>query len=292
MLRRIIICMLFAIVGTGIQIHAQQSDTLRYANGKDSVIRERIIVRDTIYITRSLEMEPDSSDMIRTKQIGRYNRGIINYRFIPKGKWIGGITASYIDFDSDDSRLLFALFKDFDCHGRTVSVKPFVGYSLVDNNVVGMKMGYTHTVGQLDNIALNMDDLDFSLQNMRYSEDYYNIALFHRSYIGLHVSKRFGLFNETALSFSTGNARFSRDVDEAFKSTETSVRELSLGINPGVSVFIMENVSAEVSFGVVGLKYRTEKQKNNQGESGERRSTGGDFKINLFNINIGITLCL
>ena len=54
----------------------------------------------------------------------------------------------------------------------------------------------------------------------------------------------------------------------------------------------MQNVCAEVSFGVVGFKYRVEKQKNNLGETGKRRSSGANFKINLFNINIGITLCM
>ena len=38
--------------------------------------------------------------------------------------------------------------------------------------------------------------------------------------------------------------------------------------------------------------YRIEKQKNNEGETGKRTASGADFKINLFNINIGITLCL
>lgn len=76
------------------------------------------------------------------------------------------------------------------------------------------------------------------------------------------------------------------------KRTETTLNELHLGINPGLAVFIMQNVCAEVSFGVVGFKYRVEKQKNNLGETGKRRSSGANFKINLFNINIGITLCM
>ena len=112
----------------------------------------------------------------------------------------------------------------------------------------------------------------------------------------------FGLFNETTLSFNTGTTRFSRgtenaeaaatDSENAFKSTETTLYELHLGINPGVAVFIMQNVSAEVSFGVIGFKYSSETQKNNLGETGKRHNSGANFKINLFNINIGITLCL
>lgn len=140
--------------------HTQTGDTLRSISGRDSLIRETVFVHDTVYL-QAPKTTAKPEDIIRTKAIGRYDRGIINYRFIPKGKWIGGATASYVDFDSQDSRLLFSLLKDFDCHARTVSVKPFIGYAVRNNIVIGAKLGYNHTVAQLDNLALNMDDLDF-----------------------------------------------------------------------------------------------------------------------------------
>lgn len=292
---------IFCFIASICLAQTQPSDTLRTIDGRDSLIRETVFVYDTVYI-QSPQMAVNPEDVIHTKAIGRYDRGIINYRFIPKGKWIGGTTASYIDFDSEDSRLLFSLLKDFDCHARTVSVKPFIGYAMRNNMVIGVKLGYNHTVAQLDNLALNMDDLDFSLKDIRYTEDTYSIGLFHRSYVGLDAGRRFGLFNETTLSFNTGSTRFSRgkedgeanatEAEKAFKSTETTLYELHVGINPGIAVFIMQNVSAEMSFGVIGFKYNSETQKNNLGETGKRRNSGANFKVNLFNINIGITLCL
>lgn len=292
---------IFCFIASICLAQTQPSDTLRTIDGRDSLIRETVFVYDTVYI-QSPQMAVNPEDVIHTKAIGRYDRGIINYRFIPKGKWIGGTTASYIDFDSEDSRLLFSLLKDFDCHARTVSVKPFIGYAMRNNMVIGAKLGYNHTVAQLDNLALNMDDLDFSLKDIRYTEDTYSIGLFHRSYVGLDAGRRFGLFNETTLSFNTGSTRFSRgkedgeanatEAEKAFKSTETTLYELHVGINPGIAVFIMQNVSAEMSFGVIGFKYNSETQKNNLGETGKRRNSGANFKVNLFNINIGITLCL
>lgn len=292
---------IFCFIASICLAQTQPSDTLRTIDGRDSLIRETVFVYDTVYI-QSPQMAVNPEDVIHTKAIGRYDRGIINYRFIPKGKWIGGTTASYIDFDSEDSRLLFSLLKDFDCHARTVSVKPFIGYAMQNNMVIGAKLGYNHTVAQLDNLALNMDDLDFSLKDIRYTEDTYSIGLFHRSYVGLDAGRRFGLFNETTLSFNTGSTRFSRgkedgeanatEAEKAFKSTETTLYELHVGINPGIAVFIMQNVSAEMSFGVIGFKYNSETQKNNLGETGKRRNSGANFKVNLFNINIGITLCL
>lgn len=262
-------------------------------------VAQTVVIHDTIYLPAPKE---NPNDLIRVKAVGRYDRGIVNYRFIPRGRWIGGVTASYIDYESADSRILFSLLKDFDAHARTISVKPFIGYAIRDNMVVGAKMGYNHNIVQLDRLSLNVEDLDFSLHDIRFTEDTYSLGVFHRSYVGLDRGKRFGLFNETTLTYNGGTGRFSRgkeaqegeaDSEVAdFVNTETTLHELHLGINPGVCVFIMENVAAELSFGVAGFKYRNEKQRNNKGEEGTRRKSGADFKINLFNINIGITVCL
>lgn len=230
----------------------------------DSLRVRTVYVHDTIYIERPAveAAQPDSSEIIYTKPVGRFDRGIINYRFIPKKKWVGGLTFSYINYDGEDSRMLFSLIKDFDCNFRTISVRPFVGYAFKDNVIVGLKAGYNHTVADLGNISLNIDDdLSFDLKDIRYSEDSYSIALFHRSYVGLDRGKRFGFFNESSLSYNNGSSTFTRGKDEALKRTETTIHEIHLGLNPGVAVFIMENVCAEMSFGVVGFKYRIENRR-------------------------------
>ena len=260
--------------------------------------RDTIIIRDTVFLDkeefeRKKDIVEGNTNLIHIKPIGRYDRGIVSYRFIPKKKWIGGLTFSYVNYDSDDSRLLFSMLKDFDCNFKTFSLKPFVGYAVADNMVVGAKLGYNHTIADLGNVSLNIDDdFDFSLSNMRYAEDLYSLGIFHRSYIGLDDGKLFGLFNETTLTYKNGSSSFARGEGEEYKRTETTINELHLGISPGVAVFITQNICAELSFGVVGFKYRTEKQKNNLGEIGKRRTSGADFKINLFNINIGLTVCM
>ena len=284
------ICMLYAC-----NINAQEAyvDTIRSVDGRDSIYIQAMqikVIRDTVWMQPQEEAPP--TDIIKTKAIGRYDRRILNYRYIPKGYWIGGVTFSYMNFDSEDNQLLFSLLKDFNFNGRTLSVKPFVGYAIKNNVILGFKFGYNHTKGNLDNLSLEIDDdLDFSLQNIGYIQDLYSFAIFHRSYVGLDRSRRFGLFNETSIGYNTGTTRFTRDKGADLKATDTRIHELHIGVNPGISVFIMDNVSAEASFGVVGFKYRYEKQTNNLGEVGHHRNSGANFKINLLNINIGITLC-
>lgn len=261
-------------------------------------VRDTIVIHDTVYVEKPRPKRKanivKSANLIRIKPLGRYDRGIVNYELVPKGKWIGGLTFSYVSFDSDDSSLLYALLGDMNMNLSMKSIHPYVGYAVKDNMVIGAKFGYSHIVGDLGSLDLNLgSDLSFSLSNMRYSEDLYSFGVFHRSYLGLDTSGRFGLFNETVLTYRRGTSNYSSGTEEdGLKHTETTINELRLGINPGVVVFILPNVCAEMSFGVAGFKYRSEKQRNESGEEGSRRNSGANFKINLLDINIGITLCL
>lgn len=287
-----IVWCLFFCIGC-LQMKAQEMDSVSVARGDSLVKYKLVVVHDTVYVPiPAAKMPVDSSRIIYTKPVGRYDRGITNYRFIPKNKWIGGVTVSVFNFESDNSRLLFSLLKDIDLNLRTLSVKPFVGYAIKDNTVVGLKFGYSRISGGIDNLALNIEDLDIALKDIKYTDDSYSFSLFHRSYIGLDPKGLFGLFNETTLGYSTGSTRFSRGADETLKYTDTSINQLKVGINPGIAIFIMPNVGAEVSFGVAGFTYNWEKQKKSSGETGKCTNSGANFKINLFNINIGLTVCI
>ena len=177
-----------------------------------SQVRDTIVIHDTVYVEKPKKkpITVDSNNLIKMKAIGRYDRGILNYRFVPKGKWIGGLTFSYVNLDSDNSSMLYSILGDIDATFTMKSIHPFVGYALKDNVVVGAKFGYSHIVGDLGNIDLNLgDDLSFNIGNMRYTEDMYSFGVFNRSYVGLDENGIFGLFNETALTYKRGTSNFS-----------------------------------------------------------------------------------
>lgn len=232
-------------------------------------------------------------DLLRIKKIGRYDRGIVNYRFMPEGAWMFGIDASFWDFDSENNKMLFAYLDDFNFNARTCSFSPFLGYFIKDNQEIGIKLGYKYTDGYLGNISIKIDDdMNFSLKELKFEENIYNCSFFHRSYIGLDKGKRFGLFNETSLNFGFGNSEFKRGSGEELKSMKTNIFEARVGMSPGLSVFIMQNISVECSVGILGLRFRRETQMNNLGESGSRANGGANFKVNLFDINLGMVISL
>lgn len=223
---------------------------------------------------------------------GRYDRGIINHLLVLKKTWMCGADVSYTNYDSEDVQLL-SLIKDFDSKLDMLSIHPFVGYFIRHNQCIGVKVGYNRIYANLANLQIDIDDdMSFSLNKIAFKQELLSTAVFHRSYIGFGASKRLGLFQETSLAFNTGTSKYERPISESIKETKTRIREIHLGLNPGVTAFITENVSAEVSFGVVGFKYREENQTVNGEESGWRKSSGANFKINLLNISIGIVAYL
>lgn len=233
----------------------------------------------------------DTVDVILPeKNYGRYDRGLFNYLFIPKGQWSFGLAVSYGSIGSQDLSLL-NLVSDLDLDGSIFSLKPYVSYFFKSNSCVGMRLGYNR--GHVDLKSLGMDitdDLNFNIANVLFHTESYSASVFYRHYVGLGKSRRFGVFNEVDLAFSSGNGQFKRYYNEQPRDTRTNTSECSLNFSPGLCVFIQDYISFNVSFGVFGLHLKKEIQTTNDVEEGSRFSSGADFKFNLFNINLGIAV--
>ena len=228
------------------------------------------------------------SIILSQRNFGRYDRGLFNFLFIPKRQWSIGLTASYGEFKSEDVQLLNAI-SDFDFKGKIFSVKPQIGYAIKNNQVLGVKFDYTHGEADLGSLKVDFsDDLNFNLSNVGYHTSSWSAGIFYRSYVGLSTAKRFAVFNEVDLSVGHSSSNFNRSYAGEPKLTHTSATTAALNFSPGVCMFIMDNVSFNVSFGVFGINLRDEKQWTNGVEDGKRFSSGANFKFNLFNINFGI----
>lgn len=230
------------------------------------------------------------SIILPQKNYGRYDRGLYNYLFIPRGQWSFGLTASYGEFSSDDVQIL-SIIKDLDLGIKAYSLKPSISYAIRNNQTVGIKFNYTRMTGNLGSLSFDFsDDMNFTIGDVSYYSQTYSAGFFYRNYVGLGRMKRFGVFNEVDLSFGSGSSRFKRIYDGEMKDTRTNITEASLNFSPGLAVFIMDNVSFNVSFGVFGLKLKSEHQLTNGIDEGRRFSSGANFKFNIFNINLGMAI--
>ncbi len=228
------------------------------------------------------------SIIIPQKNYGRYDRGLYNFLFIPKGQWAFGLTASYGEFDSDDVQLL-GIISDLDMKVKAYSIRPSIAYFIRNNQSVGLKFNYVRTEGDLDRLAVDFDDdLNFDVRDVSYYSTNYSASFFYRNYIGLGTAKRFAVFNDVDLTFGSGSSRFKRYYGGELRDTHTNSTTASLNFSPGLCVFIMDNVSFNVSFGVFGINMKNEKQKTNGIDEGSRFSSGANFRFNIFNINFGL----
>lgn len=228
--------------------------------------------------------------MLKTRNFARerFDRKLFNHLFIPKGHWAFGLTASYGEFSTDDLDLL-GLLTDIDLGVHAFSIKPSLQYFIRNNISVGLRLGYTNMKGSIDSFKVDIDeDMNFNLNGVMYRNEGYSAAATFTQYIGLTRRGRFGLFNEVELAFSSGNSDFRRPYNGEPRETHTTYMEAALNFSPGVCVFIMDNVSFNVSFGVFGYHLRNEKQKENGEDIGNRFTSGANFRFNIFNINFGI----
>lgn len=230
--------------------------------------------------------------VIAERNFGRFDRGLLNYIFIPKGKWGVGITASYGELQTEDIQVLSVL-KDLDFKGKMYSVKPYLSYFIANNRAVGLKFNYTRGIADLGRLAVNFDDdLNFSIRDVSYYQQSFTMSTFYRGYVGLDRSGRFGIFNEVDLAFGAGSSRFKRIYNGAPRDTRTIVTQGALNFSPGVCVFIQDFASFNVSFGVFGLKWRKEDQSTDGIDEGSRVTSGANFRFNIFNINFGLMVVI
>ena len=209
-----------------------------------------------------------------------------------------GLTASYGTMSSDDTDIMLIL-DGIDADGTVATVKPFIGYFYRDNNCLGVRFGYRHMGGSLDNARYDLgesNDASGSIPKVNFNSDNYSFGIFHRSYAGLDPKGRFGLFAEFELSLSTGTSKLSYQPDTAsdnMKTTFSDNTQLKLAFNPGAAVYIFPNVCATLSFGLGGIQYNSVTQKDESGKkTGSREASNMRFRLNIAAINFGMTIHL
>lgn len=264
-----------------------ENDVIRLLMGGTKVVDDL----NTTDVSELTVWRGDTVPMVlKSRNFGRYDRGLSNYLFIPKNTWQFGLTASYGEFDTKDMEL-FSMLTDIDLNVHAFSIKPYLSYFIRNNLSVGLRFGYTSAKGSIDSFKVDIDeDMNFNLRDVSYRNESYTAAMTLRQYIGIGRQGRFGVFNEVELAFASGNSDFRRPYAGEPKNTHTTYMDASLNFSPGVCVFIMKNVSFNLSFGVFGFHLRNEKQTEDGIKTGNRLTSGANFRLNIFNLNFGIAV--
>ena len=161
------------------------------------------------------------------------------------------------------------------------------------NVAAGVRFAYNRTYLDMSNFELNLgEDFNINLKDLYWLEHKYEVSGFLRTYMPIGKSKIFGLFNEVRLTYGYSTGKNSTGSGTEYDGTFERAHNLQIGIAPGMAAFITNWSAVEVSVGVMGYNFKWQNQTTNQIESGTRRTSSGNFKINLFSINIGMTFYL
>ena len=219
----------------------------------------------------------------------KFDRGIVKTVFVPKGQWFMGSTVSYSEQSAD--KYQFLVLADIDAKGYTFRLSPFGGYFFADNMAAGGRFTYSRTYFNIGNVDINLgDDLSFHIKDDMYLEHNYSASGFLRTYMGLGSSKVFGFFNEVRLTYAYGQGKHSNGTGHDLTGYYQRSHCFEIGAAPGLAAFVSDFASVEVSVGVMGFSYKWVDQVHNQVNQASRHSANGNFKIDLFSINLGMTM--
>lgn len=220
-----------------------------------------------------------------------FDRKIQSSLFVPKGTWMGGASFSYSEQTNDNYK--FLVLQDVNANGYTFKVSPYAGYFFANNMAAGMRLKYTRSYIDMRNLNIDLgDDLTFGVKDYSYLEHSMAASGFLRTYMGLGSGKIFGFFNELQLTYGYGQGKNTSGKGNELTGTHQTIHNLQIGAAPGLTAFVHNNVAVEVSVGIMGLDFKWIEQKTNQVESGYRRKSSGNFKIDIFSINIGMCFYL
>jgi len=229
---------------------------------------------------------------VLSAQAQRYDRGfdLNSTTFTKKGTWMIGGQVAYSTHKNEDYH--FLIIEDINSTGYRFTVSPMFCYMVRDNMGLGMRFGYGRNLLKVDSANLSIDEIDINVKDYyTLSHDFSAMAIY-RNYIPLGESKRFALFNETQLAYSTGQAKLIDGHGTSIVGTYEKSNSLSLGLNPGMVAFINDHVAVEVNVGMLGLQYTSVDQTHNQVYKGSRETTQINFKVNILSIGFGLAYYL
>lgn len=219
------------------------------------------------------------------------SRGLSQHLIIPKGEWQLGLQVSHVSLSSNNSEYML-LLNNIDANGSITKIAPFVAYSYRNNRSIGVKFQYSTASGavQQGDLDLLSDDLNFHVEDIRADLLSFQAAVYHRSYVGLDNKGRIGLFNDIVLGYTNSRTEFVYDTNT--EDTYARTDQVKLSLHPGVVVFVMNNISMHVSMGIGGVSYNNTKYIKNGETIGKRDFSKANFKLDVLDISMGLTIHL
>lgn len=256
------------------------------------------LVMCTVLSAQAMSDDKPGQDTLPETLEAPFDRGIglPSSRFIPKGTVGGGLTVAYSSYDLgngiDDAgyKMLFSMLSGVNGDMQSFGLAPFLSYFVADNISVGVRFDYDYSDLNLGAADLSLGDmLSMNVQDIGYTKQSYMGAVALRDYIPIANSKRFAMFAELRLAGGYAQSESFQLEDGNKFGTYQDIYKCSVGLVPGLTCFVTNEIAIEASVGVLGYEYQKIVQTTNQVDVSQMVKNSANFKINLLSINLGMS---
>lgn len=220
-----------------------------------------------------------------------FRRDLEQISFIPRGQWITGVSVSYSQTDMDNYQ--FLIIENLKGDTYNFKVSPMLLFAFKDNLAAGGRFAYQRSRVNLNSADVVLDSETSYSGGPLYgiSHSYYTTGVF-RNYISLGRSMRFGFFNEVQLQVGGGQSKIVNGDGDDLTGTYARSFGMSIGLTPGVIMFLNNYSALEVSVGVLGFNYNNTRSVTDRIYVANTDVKSANFRINLFSISFGVAFYL
>lgn len=205
--------------------------------------------------------------------------------FTKKGRWMTGGTLSLRLKNTSDQDQLIRYVEANETYDFTIRVDG--AYAFADQNFAGLALLYGQS--KKTGIYKNGD-------GEIYSEDFfgsqYSFCPFLKNLTPLDKKGRFSIITQIEL-WNQIEQGITQTILNETVTRKNSVKYTGLlGVRPGISVFVLQNVAFETTLNVAGVKYSYEKMITTDRPDSKTETANIDFKIDILQLNIGVFVYL
>lgn len=201
--------------------------------------------------------------------------------FTQKGSWMTGGTLSMKFKNSTDKNELIRYVEDNKTYDFAIRVDG--AYAFADYNFAGLALQY----GQAGHSGV-FQNTDGQMYTENYFGTQYAFTPFLKNLTPLDKKGRFNIITQIELSSQIEQGLTETILNEELTRKQSVKYTGSLGVRPGISVFVLQNVAFETTLNVAGVRYSYEKTETTNQPDSKTESASIDFKIDILQLNIGI----
>lgn len=232
-----------------------------------------------------------SADTVPVITYEEFEHEIESTVFVPKGQWVAGVSVSYDQ--TNQNKYQFLILEDLSGDTYSFKVSPMVCYIFKNDMGAGGKFSYSRSLTKLESADIVAgEDTSFDIENLYMLSHNYYVTGILRNYFSIGKSKRFGFFNEVQLQLGGGQSKLTTGKGQALSGAYERNFKLSIGLAPGLAIFLNNYSAMEVNIGVLGFSYTNTKSTKDQIYISRRKSKFANFNINLFSITFGVAFYL